>query len=185
MRPFTVPAARAALHSWQYTGGKRDLRFDLLRGFAVCAMVVDHIGGPASPLYAITGGNRFYASAAEAFVFLSGLLMGLVNGGLIRRGDIGTALEKSVQRAGMLYGITVGLTLLTAAFPLALGLNWAPDPGGRSTLEYIVGTFTLQHAAYLTDIPFLYTMLVLAAGPALILLDRGRTRLLLGLSWGL
>jgi hypothetical protein len=57
-----------------YMAGKRDLRIDLLRGAAIVAMVVDHVGGDQSWLYALTGGNRFYVSAAEAFLFLSGLV---------------------------------------------------------------------------------------------------------------
>src|SRR5690349_13095162 len=54
---------------------RRDLRVDLLRGFCIFAMVVDHFGGD-SWLYAITGGNRFYVSAAEGFIFISGFIMG-------------------------------------------------------------------------------------------------------------
>jgi len=68
----------------------------------------------ASPRYASSGGSRLHACATETFVFLSGLPLGLVNGRSIRRGDLGTALEKSVTRAGTPYGITGGLTLLTA-----------------------------------------------------------------------
>ena len=45
--------------------GKRDLRIDLLRGFCVFVMIVDHVGGETSWLYALTGGNRLYVSAAE------------------------------------------------------------------------------------------------------------------------
>ncbi len=52
----------------------RSLRIDLLRGYCVFAMVVDHVGGP-SILYLLTGGNRFYTSAAEGFIFIS--LVGL------------------------------------------------------------------------------------------------------------
>ena len=165
--------------AWRYEGGKRDLRFDFLRGFAVFAMVVDHVGGEYSPLYYISGGDRFFVSAAEAFVFLSGLLMGMVNGGLIRRGDVGGALRKVLGRAGMLYAITIGLTLVTAALPLVLGLSWKPDIGDLTPIQYIIGIFTFHYAAYLTDIPFLYTMLVLAAEPALLLLDRGYTKFVL------
>ena len=66
--------------SWRYvSGGSRDLRLDLLRGFAVFAMAVDHIGGD-SPFHLLSGGNRFFVSAAEAFVFISGVTVGLVYG---------------------------------------------------------------------------------------------------------
>src|SRR5581483_5784853 len=54
--------------------GRRDLRLDFLRGFCALAMIVDHIGG-ASWLYALTGGNRFFTSAAEGFIFISGLVV--------------------------------------------------------------------------------------------------------------
>jgi hypothetical protein len=184
--PPTTPIDRLrSFGAWRYEGGKRDLRFDFLRGFAVFAMVVDHIGGPRSPFYFITGGDRFFVSAAEAFVFLSGLLMGMVNGGLIRRGDIGEALTRVLRRAGMLYTLTVGLTMLVAVLPLVFGLSWAPDTQGASVIDYIVGVLTLHRTTYLIDVMLLYTILVLAAEPVLLLLRYGRTRLVLAGSWGL
>jgi hypothetical protein len=97
--------------SWRYNAGKRDLRLDLLRGFAVIAMVADHIGGERSWLYAITGGDAFFVSAAEVFVFISGLLMGIISAELIARQGLGAALMKSLQRAWSLYLMTVSLTL--------------------------------------------------------------------------
>jgi hypothetical protein len=183
-----VPALGAfvrTIRAWRYAGGKRDLRFDLLRGFAVVAMVTDHTGGDRSFLYLLTGGDRFFVSAAEAFVFLSGLLMGMVNGGLIRRGKVDGALTKVLRRAGMLYGLTVGLTLLTGALPLALRLPGRPDLAGRSFLEYLIGIFTLHTSITFVDVLMLYTILVLIAEPVLLLLDQGYTRLVLGISWAL
>src|SRR5262249_18106995 len=70
-------------HDWRYSGGSRDLRLDFLRGFAVLVMVADHLGGEPSWLYSITGGNKFLFSAAEGFVFISGLVMGIVYAGMI------------------------------------------------------------------------------------------------------
>jgi hypothetical protein len=148
-------------------------------------MVVDHIGGARSPFYLLTGGDRFFVSAAEGFVFLSGLLMGMINGGLIRRGDIGEALTRVLRRAGMLYTLTIGLTMVSAVLPLALGLSWAPDFQGGSIVDYIVSILTLHRTVYLVDVMLLYTILVLAAEPILLLLKYGRTRLVLGGSWGL
>ena len=188
IQPRSMHTLRGWLHvarSWGYSGGKRDLRFDLLRGFAVFAMVVDHIGGWRSPFYLLTGGDRFFVSAAEGFVFLSGLLMGMINGGLIHRGDVGTALTRVLHRAGTLYAITVGLTFVIAILPLLLGLSWAPDLQGGSIIDYIVGVLTLHRTAMLVDVMLLYTVLVLAAEPVLLLLQHGYTRLILAGSWGL
>ena len=93
-------------NAWRYRGDRRDLRLDLLRGFAVIAMVADHIGGEHSWLYAITGGDTFFVSAAEVFVFISGLLMGIIYAGVVARQGLGAALMKSLQRAWTLYLMT-------------------------------------------------------------------------------
>ena len=69
---------------WIYrSASSRDLRLDWLRGYATMAMVVDHIGS-SSYLYVVTGGNIFFVSAAEAFVFISGMIVGLVYGETLR-----------------------------------------------------------------------------------------------------
>jgi OpgC protein len=73
-----LSAAAARLRRWRYeslprSAGSRDLRIDLLRGFCVFVMIVDHVGGESSWLYVLTGGNRFMVSAAEGFVLLSGI----------------------------------------------------------------------------------------------------------------
>ena len=46
-------------------------------------MVVDHLGGPTCTP---DGGNQFFVSAAEGFIFLSGLLVGLIYGPCVRDG---------------------------------------------------------------------------------------------------
>src|SRR5262245_49587313 len=89
----------------------RDLRFDLLRGFAVLAMVVDHLAGP-SRLYVLTGGNYFYTSAAEAFVFISGIVVGVVYRRVAIRDGLAVALRRLLARAWQLYVLAVGLTLV-------------------------------------------------------------------------
>lgn len=82
-----ITALAVIVASWRYAGGRRDLRFDLLRGLAVIAMITDHVGGEASWLYTLTGGNHFWTSAAEGFIFISGLRDGarLPDGGRARR----------------------------------------------------------------------------------------------------
>ena len=97
--------------TWIYTAAtKRDLRLDLLRGFCLFAMIVDHIAGP-SALHWLTGGNRFYVSAAEGFVFISGLLLGMISHATIARDGFGAVLSKTLRRAANLYLLMVALTL--------------------------------------------------------------------------
>ena len=172
-------------NAWRYRGDKRDLRLDLLRGFAVIAMVADHIGGERSWLYAITGGDAFFVSAAEVFVFISGLLMGIIYVGVVARQGLGAALMKSLQRAWTLYLMTVSLTLTLMALSTQVGLGWGSGATDANWSDLIVSVLTLHRTFYLTDILLLYTLLVLAAVPVLVLLVHARTTYVLAGSWGL
>ena len=88
----------ASVAGWVYTAEDgRDYRIDLLRGLAVLAMVIDHLAGP-SKLYLITGGNRFYTSAAEGFIFLSGLTVGLVYRRIAERQGFPTAIRRLLEQ---------------------------------------------------------------------------------------
>ena len=62
-------------------------------------MIVDHIAAD-SPLRGLTGGNRFATSAAEGFVFISGLVVGIVYLRLLRKSSVGTAMRDSSNVRG-------------------------------------------------------------------------------------
>src|SRR5688500_15929609 len=142
--------------------GTRDLRFDFLRGFAVLAMVVDHIGGP-SFLYAVTGGNKFYTSAAEAFIFISGLLVGVVYGRIAARDGFVAGMRKALERAGVLYLLTVGVTLPLLVLSEILDLPWATGVQFTDPWALVIGILTLHRTYYLIDVMVLYTLLLAVA----------------------
>lgn len=184
-RRVSVAALAGIFASWRYAGGRRDLRFDLLRGLAVIAMIADHVGGQESWLYTLTGGNRFWVSAAEGFVCISGLVMGIVYPAVIARGGIGGAVKKAMRRAGTLYLLTVALTLSTAALAYTLQLPWAPHVDAAALPGFVVGVLTLHRAFYLTDVLLLYTLLIVIAAGAIYLLGTARTWIVLTASWSL
>ena len=163
---------------------KRDLRLDLLRGFCVFAMIIDHIGG-SSWLYGLTGGNRWLVSAAEGFVFLSGLTMGLVYREKLRRFGLRSAARAALRRAGTLYLLTVALTLIFTALArltdLALWTDRALATGEPA--ELVVGALTLHYTYHGSDILALYTLLVAAAPLVFFLLDEGYTAYVVAGSW--
>ena len=156
----------------------RDLRLDLLRGFLVAAMVINHLPGD-SPLYLLTGGNRFFTSAAEGFLLISGLMAGLVYRRAIQRSGLAAGLLKVLRRAATLYALTVTATLLFTVFSEAAGLSWAMNVDLSNPMAFVVSVLTLHQTYYLTDVLVLYTILFLAAPAAFILLERGKTWLLL------
>ena len=165
--------------------GKRDLRIDLLRGFCVFVMIVDHVGGETSWLYALTGGNHFFVSAAEGFVLLSGVSMGIVHGSVISRDGVRAMLTKVAGRARFLYALTVALTIAFAAASALLGTPWAAAATpAQDKVAFALEVITFHRSYSLTDVLVLYTLLVLSAGPLLWLMSRGRTAFVLALSFG-
>lgn len=151
----------------------RDLRIDLIRGYFVFAMIVDHVRG-ASPLYLITGGNRFYTSAAEGFILTSGLVAGMVYRRLIKRDGIAPALVKVLRRALTLFLLTIGLTFLFTIFSEFAGLPWAQGINLNQPVDWVLNVFTLHRTYYLVDVMLLYTVLFVISPLALLLLDQGK-----------
>jgi hypothetical protein len=169
---------------WRYVAeGRRDLRLDLLRGFAVFAMVVDHIGG-FSWLHAITGGNRFFVSAAEGFVFISGVTVGIVYGARAARDGLRATTGKLLNRAWTLYSLAVWLALATAfaaaLFDLPRGVILSEDPA-----RFIVEVIALRRTFYLVDVMLFYAFAMAVAPLALAAVRRGRGWIVALASWGL
>ena len=183
-----LQALRTRLLAWRYeaTGegrGSRDLRVDLLRGFCVVVMIIDHVGGEQSWLYVFTGGNRWIVSAAEGFVLLSGFTMGMVHNRTINVKGVRAMFEKVFGRAWLLYALTVVLTIAFAAVSTALGAPYVEQQTpAHGRLDFAVSVLTFHRTYSLTDILVLYTLLVLMAGPALWLIARGYTGLVVAAS---
>ncbi len=176
-------APLGALERFAYrSGGDRDERFDFLRGFAVFAMVVDHLAGP-SRLYLLTGGNRFFTSAAEGFVFISGLIVGLVYRRMAARLGAGTAMRRLLGRAWQLYVLAVGMTLVMLTASELLDLPWSQGIDLRDAFAVVWSVLTLHQTYYLVDIPLLYALLMGLAPAAFFLLLEGRTWVVLGVTW--
>ena len=161
------------------------MRLDLLRGFCVVVMVADHIGGERSWVYVVTGGNRFFTSAAEGFVLISGIVMGTVYLNVIRREGMNAMLRKILKRAGFLYVLTVVLTILFALVSYLMNSAWSLAITPARPLEFVLSVGTMHRSYPVTDVLLLYTLLVLAAPPLLYLLGTGRTKIALAGAWGL
>lgn len=167
---------------WSYPAfEKRDLRLDILRGFAVFVMVVNHFGG-SSWFYLLTGGNNFFVSGAEAFIFISGLVVGMVYGGMALKQGLWAAQVKVLKRALTLYKLNVVLTLVFAIGSVYFGLAWAKEIHLDDPLVFLLDVVTLRQTLYLVDIPLMYTLLMVASAGALWLLHKGHSKLLLAAS---
>ncbi len=160
----------------------RDLRLDLLRGFCVLAMIVNHISG-GSPLYLLTGGDRFFTSAAAGFILISGLTAGMVYRRLVERDGLVPAMLKAWRRAWNLYLLTVGLTFLIAPISELFALPWASGLNLSRSLKFVLSVLTLHQTYTLVNILVLYTLLFAALPAVLLLLAQGHARAFLAASW--
>ncbi len=176
---------------WGYNpgkGGGRDTRLDLLRGFCLFVMAIDHIGvfGPDSWLYVVTGKGEFFISAAEGFVLISGLVMGIVYGKVVAKEGLKVAASKIFNRVIKLYWLTVGLTLFFSALAMYTPLKlWAERDWltVKDPIELIVGALTLHVAFHGSSIMVMYVLFLALAPLALYAFSQGKVWLVLSISW--
>lgn len=161
------------------TTGQRNVAIDVLRGFCIVMMVTSHVATASYTNLAV----HFlrFVSGAEGFVFLSGLVLGMV---YRRRMDAGPAMDayRAIwRRCRTVWKVHVGSVLL------AVGLNTAlfrypdiPTLQGISLGELVWHTAILQlQPGHMLNILPMYVFLLGLAPGALELMRRRQTGWLL------
>lgn len=149
-------------------------------------MTIDHVMVRRSFLYAFTGRAVFYITAAEAFYFLSGLVLGIVT----CRQPLPRSVRRVLRRALELYAASIAVSLffalLAALTPLRLWFDLEESlPRGTQLVTFILEFFTLRNAFHGAEFLVLYVLLLLASPLALCLLSRGWDAAFLSLVFGL
>jgi hypothetical protein len=85
-------------------GIERDQRIDNLRGLLIAIMAINHLNYFAPPISYYTYQPFGFVSAAEGFVFLSGLVAGMVYPKYCIGQNTWNLFERVYRRAGMIYG---------------------------------------------------------------------------------
>ncbi|KRA79766.1 OpgC domain-containing protein [Altererythrobacter sp. Root672] len=153
----------------------RDERLDILRGYAMVTIVLNHskdllsqVGLDGFPIPTLT--SYGFSSAAEIFFLMSGWMVGLV---YLRRPNRDAAVLK---RAATIYGFNV-LSFIAAIFAACLAgpaVVAATDVGftlANPLTEVVRFLVFLQHP-YLLGVLMLYVVFMLAVPLAARLLDR-------------
>ncbi|WP_157016070.1 OpgC family protein [Mesorhizobium xinjiangense] len=152
------------------SGSGRDHRIDVLRGICLAMIFINHV--PGNHFEAWTSRNFGFSDAAEAFVLISGISVGLAYSGGFRSGKLRDGVVKVWRRARTLYGVHIAITLLAGALfaasltvldveKLATGLN--VDPLLQEPLAALAAVAGLVHQLGYFDILPLYIALLLAA----------------------
>lgn len=166
-------------------GVGRDHRLDVLRGLALLTIFVNHV--PGNVYEAFTSRNFGFSDAAEAFVLMSGIAVGLAYSGGFRRGDHADAVKRVWKRAATLYGVHIVTTVIAiavvAAGILYLGLAEYTNKVNfarllDSPLEAMIGIPTLGHQLGYFNILPMYFVLLLASPIFLVVGLRSREALI-------
>jgi hypothetical protein len=149
---------------------------DFWRGVVLIAILVDHI--PGNLLESLTPRNFGLSDSSEAFVFLSGLSVGMVYLPRARRLGLPAVTRGCLQRALKIYGVHIGLTVAALViFACAWRLSGVDDliaAHGRSFVfaspaTSLIGVALLSHQLGYFNILPLYVLLMLWAPLALAL----------------
>ena len=152
---------------------------DFARGLVLVAMTIDHL--PGNLLEHFTPRNFALSDSAEAFVFLSGLSIGLVYYRRTLAGGLAPVARSCFWRAGRLYGVHILMTAgALAIFAAAYWLGGFNDaliaPHGRAVvfhdpLRGAIGVGLLSHQLGYFNILPLYVLLM-ASAPLVLALAR-------------
>lgn len=129
---------------------KRDTRLDVLRGLALITIFINHV--PGQIFEYLTTKNFGFSDAAEAFVLISGIAVGLAYGSRFQPGARLQMAVKAVRRAFTLYLAHMITTFMTLAL-------------------FICGAWLFHRSGLLVEINILAVLMNLKQGiPALLLL---------------
>ena len=159
---------------------KRILAFDLIRGFFLIVIMIDHVELYPGGWDFFTGQGRMWVSAAEGFFFLSGLLIGMV---YKRRLGLGMKFifRKMWRRALELYVAGVALTFVFLSWVEFTHHAPIKDvlPSPFPWHHYIIQALLMRFSYGWADFLIRFAILMLIAPFAFYLVARGKWWLML------
>jgi hypothetical protein len=175
--------------------GGRDVRIDWLRGLAMTCVIVNH--SRLSSLLSWFSYERLWlVTAAEVFVVLSGVVLGMVYGRRLARDGWSAVVRGLGRRALFLYTVFVAVTVSVLALA-AIGVDvrslaasdghtpaWFVEPAAM-TMSAWRDVLLMRVGPWAFEIIGLYVWLVAATIPCLVILHRAGWRALLAVSWAL
>ncbi len=153
---------------------ERILALDLLRGTFLIEIIVNHIAWHPSLLTFVGGGGMLFASAAEGFFTISGLLVGYLYAPRILK-DARKIFIKIWKRAFLLYFLATFFTFFYTAWAIL-----EPNSAVHQTLysrepwRFLVDTFTMRYAFGWAEFLNRYALFMFVAPFAVWLVAKGR-----------
>ncbi|MET0979645.1 MAG: OpgC domain-containing protein, partial [Candidatus Saccharimonadales bacterium] len=154
----------------------RILTFDLLRGYFLVAIILDHLAFYPNGLDWWTGRGILYVSAAEGFFLISGIVLGIVRGSKLADKPFAIVAKLLLKRALQLY-ITAIVLMLLFTF---VGWLFLDNPGLKAGIRLptenlgriLWGALTFEYIYGWADYLRMYALFILASPIAMWLLRR-------------
>jgi len=150
--------------------GQRIITLDLLRGYFLFVILIDHLARWPGFFELLTGRGWLWASAAEGFFIISGIMVGVVRGKEMKQGKWLVAWKRLWSRGLVLYLWSISLTLLFTFVGYWLSDYAGIKPGiaeGLSNATLLWQTLTLQYVYGWADFLPWYAVFMIAAPLAL------------------
>jgi hypothetical protein len=164
----------------------RILTFDLLRGYFLVAIILDHLAYYPNLLDWWSGRGNLFVSSAEGFFFISGIVLGIVRGAKLIDQPFQVSAKLLLKRGFQLYITAVILMLFFTLVGWFFIDNPGLKPGIRLPTEDIFsivrGALTFEYIYGWADYLRLYAIYILASPIAIWLLRKGLWYVLLGIS---
>lgn len=116
---------------------RRIFELDLIRGFFIIVIILDHLQFWPSPFLYITGEGRLWVSAAEGFFIISGLLIGYLRAYKEANKPLIPIAKKLWKRAAMLWMWSIIITFVVISLTILLPGDGSMLPALPST-EYVM-----------------------------------------------
>jgi hypothetical protein len=155
----------------------RILTLDLLRGYFLLVIILNHLHYYPSGLEWITGESILYTSTAEGFFLISGIVLGIVRGRKLLDKPFSFATKMLVKRSAQLYLTSIILVLLFTfigwLFMGQIGLKLGVYEPVGDVWGLVWKTLTFQYIYGWADYLRLYAIFILFSPLALWLLRKG------------
>lgn len=157
-----------------------------MRGYFLSVILFNHLQYYPSGLDIFTGRGLLYASTAEGFFAVSGIVLGIIRGRKLIDAPLKQVTALLWKRSFQLYLTSIILTLIFTFvgwfFVGSAGLKYGIYADWSNILDLLWKTFTLQYTYGWADFLRYYALFMFAAPGALWLLRKGYWYILVALS---
>lgn len=167
---------------------KRILTFDLLRGYFMVSIILNHLQWYPNGLDWVALRGSLFVSAAEGFFFISGIVLGIIRGRKLLNEPFRKAALLLLNRGVVLYATSVVLmlafTFIGWLFIDNPGLKPGIRPPDESIISVIIGALSFNYIYGWADFLRLYSVFIIISPLALWLLRKNKWHMLMAVSAG-